>query len=43
MVSREFGAGEPISTQTGTENERVSLVVGGMTCASLYTLTWRTR
>ena len=34
MVSREFGAGEPISTQTGTENERVSLVVGGMTCAS---------
>ena len=34
MVSREFGAGEPISTQTGTKNERVSLVVGGMTCAS---------
>ena len=34
MISREFGAGEPTSTQTGTENERVSLVVGGMTCAS---------
>ena len=34
MVSREFGAGEPISTQAATENERVSLVVGGMTCAS---------
>ncbi|MDD9995483.1 MAG: heavy metal translocating P-type ATPase [Dehalococcoidia bacterium] len=34
MVFREFGAGEPISTQAATENERVSLVVGGMTCAS---------
>ena len=34
MVSRELGASGPAPAQAGADNERVSLVVGGMTCAS---------
>ena len=34
MVSQEFGAGETIGAHIGADNDRVSLVVGGMTCAS---------
>ena len=34
MASRELGASGPAPAQTGADNERVSLVVGGMTCAS---------
>ena len=34
MASRELGASGPAPAQAGADNERVSLVVGGMTCAS---------